>query len=61
MECERLSEQVRNLASDKERLETDLKDLAATAASNSTLVSSLEGKVRTLASEKRDFELLITR
>ena len=54
-------EEVRSLLLQKDRLQAELKDWAATVESHTTLIHSLEEKMRLLGSEKRDFELLLTR
>jgi hypothetical protein len=45
----------------KERGQEDIKEWMATVGNNVAMINSLEQKVRQITSEKRDYELLLTR
>ncbi len=58
---DKLSDEIRELSAQKEKVESDLKDWMATAENNTIMINTLEQKVRQITSEKRDFELMLTR
>ena len=58
---ERLSEEFEEIILQKEKAQNDLKDWMANSAKNVAMINTLEQKIRQIASEKRDYELLLTR
>ena len=58
---EKLSDELTEFIAQKDKVQNDLKDWMTTAENNAVLISTLEQKIRQISSEKRDFELLLTR
>jgi len=58
---EKLIDEITEIRAQKEKLENDIKDWMSTAENNTILVNTLEQKIRQITSEKRDFELLLTK
>ena len=60
-EKEGLEEQLHNQLMINDKLQNEIKDWIATAENNSIMANSLEQKVKQISTEKRDYELLLTR
>lgn len=49
------------MSAQKDKVDNDVKDWMAAAQNNAILINTLEQKIRQIAAEKRDFELMLTR
>ena len=54
-------EELHDISLQKDKLQEDLNDWMSTAGNNTAMINTLELKVRQIAGEKRDYELLLTR
>jgi len=53
--------EMREISKEKEKAQEDIKEWMTTVGTNVAMINSLEQKVRQITSEKRDYELLLTR
>ena len=58
---ELLNEEYKNVIKKRSEMQGEMNNWQATAEANSTLMQEQEEKIKRLVSEKRDFELLLTR
>lgn len=57
----KLADELNNANKERERIQSELTEWMTAAENNTKLVASLEQKTKFLTSEKRDFELMISK